>query len=171
MAEPARHRRGQLFVVIGFPVPDLGRSRTIDDTIAGEHMAERCRLFVLLALGESILIIGKHVDAIWCAAAAITAFVTAFVGSVALWAAYFDWDAEAGRVAIKETGDPGRLGVSAFSYFHIPILAGSVMTAAADELTITHPTNAATLSSAAVIGGGPALEITAVPASQVMRTP
>jgi hypothetical protein len=55
---------------------------------------------------ESILIIGEHVDAIWGEATVITAFV----GSVALWATYFNWDAEAGRLAITQTGDPGRGG-------------------------------------------------------------
>jgi low temperature requirement protein LtrA len=44
-----------LGVLTGFPVRRLGRSRTIDHTISGEHMAKRCRLFVLLALGEPIL--------------------------------------------------------------------------------------------------------------------
>jgi Bacterial low temperature requirement A protein (LtrA) len=44
-----------LGVLTGFPVPRLGRSRTIDHTISGEHMAKRCRLFVLLALGAPIL--------------------------------------------------------------------------------------------------------------------
>jgi low temperature requirement protein LtrA len=41
-----------LGVLTGFPVPRLGRSRTIDHTISGEHMAKRCRLFVLLALAH-----------------------------------------------------------------------------------------------------------------------
>jgi low temperature requirement protein LtrA len=144
-------------VLIGFPVPGLGRSRTTDYTISGEHMAERCQLFVMLALGESILITGQHVGEILLVPAALAAFVTAFVSSVALWAAYFDRDAEAGRIAIGKAADPGRLGVSAFSYFHVPILAGIVAAAAADELTITHPLAAASPASAALILGGPAL--------------
>jgi low temperature requirement protein LtrA len=88
----------------------------------------------------SILIIGEHVDAIWDEA-------------TALWATCFNWDAETDRLAITQTGDPGRGGVLAFSYFHIPILAGIVVTAAADVLTISQPTAGTTLTSAAVIIG------------------
>jgi len=60
-------------------------------------------------------------------------------------------------MAIARAVDPGRLGVSAFSYFHVPILAGIVVVAGADELTITHPTDAVTIASAILIIGGPAL--------------
>jgi low temperature requirement protein LtrA len=42
----------------GFLTPALGRSRTTDWTIAGWHMAERCQLFIIIALGESILVTG-----------------------------------------------------------------------------------------------------------------
>jgi len=106
-----------LGVLSGFPLPLLGRSRTADYTISGEHMAERCGLFVMMALGESIVITGQNFDQILHAPAAIVAFVTAFALSVALWATYFNWDAEVGRAAIAKAADPGRLGVSAFSYF------------------------------------------------------
>jgi low temperature requirement protein LtrA len=105
----------------------------------------------------SILILGEHVDAIWDEATVIAAFV----GGVALWATCFNWDAETDRLAITQTGDPGRGGVLAFSYFHIPILAGIVVTAAADVLTISQPTAGTTLTSAAVIIGGPALFLAA----------
>jgi len=43
---------------VGFVVPGLGASRTADWTIAGGHFAERCQAFILIALGESIVIIG-----------------------------------------------------------------------------------------------------------------
>src|SRR5271157_1485072 len=44
--------------VVGFATPGLGRSRTSDWTIEGGHFAERCQGFILIALGESIVIIG-----------------------------------------------------------------------------------------------------------------
>ena len=43
---------------VGFATPGLGRSRTSDWTIAGDHFAERCQAFILIAIGESIVIIG-----------------------------------------------------------------------------------------------------------------
>jgi len=42
----------------GFFVPGLGRSQTTDWDISGAHMAERCGLFIIIALGESILVTG-----------------------------------------------------------------------------------------------------------------
>ena len=42
----------------GFCVPGLGRSATTDWDVAGAHMAERCGLFIIIALGESILVTG-----------------------------------------------------------------------------------------------------------------
>jgi low temperature requirement protein LtrA len=44
--------------IVGFYTPGLGRSTTHEWTIEGGHFAERCQGFVLIALGESILVIG-----------------------------------------------------------------------------------------------------------------
>jgi low temperature requirement protein LtrA len=142
---------------LGFPVPSLGHSRTTDYTIAGEHMAERCQLFVILALGESILVTGTNFGELPRTAQTVAAFVVAFVGSAALWWIYFDRGAAAGRRVISAARDPGRLGVSAYTYFHIPMVAGIIAAAGADELTIAHPTDAATVTTTALILGGPAL--------------
>ena len=46
----------------GFYFPGLGRSETTDWTISGGHFAERCQAFVLIALGESIIVIGSRFD-------------------------------------------------------------------------------------------------------------
>ncbi|WP_164125958.1 low temperature requirement protein A, partial [Stenotrophomonas maltophilia] len=43
----------------GFWVPKLDRSTTADWDVDGHHMAERCSLFVLIALGESLIITGS----------------------------------------------------------------------------------------------------------------
>jgi len=49
--------------LVGFAAPWLGRSRTSDWTIEGGHFAERCQGFILIALGESIVIIGTTLAA------------------------------------------------------------------------------------------------------------
>ena len=41
-----------------FAVPGLGRSSTSDWNVHGGHLAERCGLFVIIALGESLLVTG-----------------------------------------------------------------------------------------------------------------
>jgi low temperature requirement protein LtrA len=144
-------------VWLGYPIPRLGRSHTADYTIAGSHMAERCQLFILLALGESILATGVHFGELPRSGGTIAAFIAAFLGSVALWWIYFDQGAEAGRQRIAESKDPGRLGVVAYTFFHIPMVAGIIAFAAAADLTIPHPSSPATTATAAAILAGPGL--------------
>lgn len=143
--------------LVGFATPRLGRSQTTDWTIAGSHMADRCQLFILIALGESILVTGTTFGELPLTAAAGAALVVAFASSVALWWIYFYRMAEWGSAVISAAADPGRLGRSAYTYFHVPMVAGIIVTAVADELTIAHPGAQGTGATAAVALGGPAL--------------
>ncbi len=108
----------------GFFVPGLGRSGTTDWRIDGAHMAERSALFVIIALGESILVTGTTAAAQPATAANICAFLVAFVGSVAMWWIYFNIGAERGSHQIAHSADPGRVARAVYTYFHIPIVAG-----------------------------------------------
>jgi low temperature requirement protein LtrA len=112
---------------------------------------------VILALGESILVTGANFGELPSSTQTVAAFIVAFIGSVALWWIYFDRAEEAGRRVISAASDPGRIGVSAYTYFHIPMVAGIIAAAGADELTIAHPTDEATVATTALILGGPAL--------------
>jgi len=142
---------------MGFFTPGLGRSHTTDWTITGSHLAERCQSFLLIALGESVLVSGATVGAMTWSVARLTALVVEFGGTVALWWIYFYRSAEGGRAMIAATNDPGRLGRSAYTYFHLPMVAGIIVVAVADELTIAHPAARAGPIVAAIIVGGPAL--------------
>jgi low temperature requirement protein LtrA len=143
--------------VVRFYIPGLGRSQTEDWTIEGGHFAERCQLFIIIALGESILVTGTTFGEIEPSALAVLAFVVAFLGSVALWWIYFARSAEAARDIFTSSEDPGRLGRSAYTYFHVPMVAGIIAIAAADELTVAHPGEHGTTTSVALILGGTAL--------------
>ena len=143
--------------VVGYYVPGLGRSRTQEWTIEGGHFAERCQLFIIIALGESILVTGTTFAESEVSAVAVLAFVVAFLGSVALWWIYFSRSAEAAREVFSSSEDPGRMGRSAYTYFHMPIIAGIIAIAAADELTVAHPGEPGTLASITLTLGGTAL--------------
>jgi low temperature requirement protein LtrA len=138
-------------------VPGLGRSKTTDWRIDGAHMAERCALFVIIALGESILVTGATAASLPATNAAVSAFVVAFVGSVAMWWIYFNIGAERGSHHFSHSQDTGRVARAVYTYFHIPIVAGIVVCAVADEITIAHPGGHMALSSAIVLLTGPAL--------------
>jgi low temperature requirement protein LtrA len=143
--------------VLGFATPGLGRSTTTDWDISGEHMAERCQLFLIIVLGESILVTGATFGELAWSAAVLAAFVVAFLGSVALWWVYFDRAAGDAAEMIAHSNDPGRLGRSAFTYLHLPMVAGVIVTAVGDELAITHPLAEADPATIATVLGGPAL--------------
>lgn len=148
-----------LYVVTscGFPLPRLGRARTTDYTITGGHMAERSYLFITIALGESILVIGSQFGELPRTTSTVAAFVIAFVGSVGFWWIYFDRSAEAGLEVIAAASDPGRLGVTAYTYFHIPMVAGVIVAAAGYELAIAHPRDEVGTATACLLIGGPTL--------------
>jgi low temperature requirement protein LtrA len=135
-------------VWIGFPVPGLGRSRTTDCTIVGGHLAERC---------QPILVTGADLGGLDLSVPTVLAFAVAFAGSVALWWIYFDRGAEAGRRAMSTASDPGRLRISAYNYLHVPMVAGIIVAAAADGLTMAHPTGRTTVGTTALTLGGFAL--------------
>ena len=142
----------------GFATPFLGRSRTADWTIEGGHFAERCQAFILIAIGESIVIIGATLSATrHITGATVAAFVVSFAGSVALWWLYFDRSAGASAEVIESSDDPGRIARSAYHLVHPLMVAGIIVTAAGDEKILTSPSSSAPASSAWMILGGPAL--------------
>ena len=131
--------------------------RTSEWPVEGGHFAERCRLFVIIVLGESLLVTGTTFGRIEVSKANITAFVVAFLGSVALWWIYFQRSEEAAHATISSSEDPGRLARSAYTYFHLPMIAGILAFAAADELTVAHPGEHGTPTSIVLTLGGLAL--------------
>lgn len=145
---------------LAFAVPGLGRSSTADWDIDGGHLAERCSLFVIIALGESVLVTGSSfADTAW-QPQAVLAFVSAFVGSVAMWWIYFDLGAERGSRAIRHAADPGRTARAAYTYLHLLIVAGIIVGAVADELTLRDAQQRVGAISGAVLLGGPMLYLT-----------
>ena len=155
--------------LVGFATPGLGRSHTSDWTIEGGHFAERCQAFILIALGESIVIIGSTLsDEKSATIGGLTSFAVAFVGSVAMWWLYFDRSAGAAAEIIEKSDDPGRLGRSAYHFVHPIMVAGIIVGAAADEKVLSHPDAVATAATAWMILGGPALFLAGLAAFKVV---
>ena len=142
---------------VGFRVPGHGRSTTTDWDIEGQHLAERCQLFLIVAFGESILATGATFADDEPTATTVASLAVAFGGNVALWWVYFDYHAERAADTIARHHDPGRLGRSAYTYLHVPMVAGIIVTAVGDELALSDPTGTTALVTAATVLGGPAL--------------
>lgn len=122
-----------------FYVPGLGRSTINDWSISGAHMAERCGLFIIIALGEGIIVTGATFAELDPSPATVLAFLSAFISSVAMWWIYFDVGARRGSELIEHDDRPGLIGRQAYTYGHIPIVAGIVVIAVADEQVLVHP--------------------------------
>ncbi len=140
-----------------FRTPGLGRSGTLEWTVTASYFSERFKLFVILALGESIIVTGATFSELEPELPTVLAFATAFAGSVALWWIYFHRSADAGEEAMDRSGDPGRIARSAYTYSHLPLVAGIIVSAVGDELMIAHPTGHADIATVATVLGGPAL--------------
>ena len=143
--------------LVGYCTPRLGRSQTDDWAVEGGHFAERFQAFIIIALGESIVVTGATASARGLTTEIVLALTVAFLGSGALWWLYFGEVAEHSRNHLAESEDPGRLARDAYTYLHLPIVAGIIMVAVADDLLVAHPTS--TLSAAGIVMtvGGPAI--------------
>ncbi|PDT14054.1 hypothetical protein CO670_24850 [Rhizobium sp. J15] len=141
----------------GFAVPGLGRSTPSDWDVSGAHMAERCALFVIICLGEAILVSGRTFAELPISGLTSLIFVTAFIGTVAMWWLYFRFGHERAAHRIEHEETPGRLARLAFTYGHIPILAGIIVHAVAVEFMFSHPHETGDLGVAAAVLGGSGL--------------
>ena len=141
----------------GFAFPGLGRSSTSDWTIDGGHLAERCQLFVIVALGESVLASGVAFGQAkeWQLAPVLTLLVT-FLGSIAMWWMYFDTGSKEAAHVIEHSDDPGRIGAR-FHYTHVVLVAGIIVSAVADELVIGHGEHHMEWKYLGALLGGPAI--------------
>ena len=142
---------------IGFWTPILGRADTAGWDIDASHFAERCAGFVLIALGESLVVIGAtFADTAWDSAT-VAGFVATFIGAGALWWIYFDTAAENTRRAFARARDRGAMARTAYTYLHAVLIAGIVVVAVGDELILAHPHAPMDRAAIACIVGGPAL--------------
>lgn len=141
----------------GFRTPGLGPSQPSDWRISGHHMAERCALFIIISLGEAILVTGTAYGGLVQDRESTLALVASFIGSAAMWWIYFDIGAKRGARIIAETDDGGLLARDAYTYLHIVIVAGIVVTAVGDAIMLQSPVNPVNLPFLAVAIGGPAL--------------
>lgn len=141
---------------VGFAVPGLGRAPIESWDISGTHIAERAALFVLIALGESLLATGFSAVSTESSAASVVAVLLAVVSAAAMWWIYFDEGERVGSEAIAGSRQPGRLARTAYTYVHLAVVGGIVVVSVGDKEMLTHPFEQS-LSAALTILGGPLL--------------
>jgi low temperature requirement protein LtrA len=142
---------------LGFWTYGLGASSTEDWDIDGDHMAERSALFVIIALGESILVSGETFAGQEWNLTSFSAFLTTFVASVAMWLVYFNIGQSVAHEKIAATDNPGKIARFAYTYVHILLVAGIIVVAVSDELILAHPEGHADAATIWTSVGGTAL--------------
>jgi low temperature requirement protein LtrA len=142
---------------VRFWIPKYGASSIEDWAVEGGHIAERCAGFIIIALGESIVVTGATFADLTWTTETVSAFMSAFIGALAMWWIYFHKGAEAGSELISKSSEPGRLARLAYTYLHMPIVGGIILSAVANELVLTHPADHSDPKTVVSAIGGPLL--------------
>jgi low temperature requirement protein LtrA len=122
------------------------------------HWSERYGLVVILALGESIVAIGVGASQLPVDTAILIGSIFGIGLSLCLWWLYFDMVAlEAERVLAKLQGKArASLAVDAYTYVHLLLIAGIVISALGVETALAHidePADFGWLGASTLIGG------------------
>lgn len=122
------------------------------------HFAERHGLIIIVALGESIVAIGVGMTGLPISWSAVAASVLGLTVCATLWWAYFDTSALLGERALGTEPEQrrSRLARDAYSFLHLPMVAGIVLVALGLKLVLQHGTAAGhdeLLTVAALYGG------------------
>lgn len=143
--------------MLGFALPGLGRSHTSDWTIEGGHLAERCQLFVIVALGETLLATGASLSSAeeWNMPL-MSALLATFVGTLAMWWLYFGTSSKDATETITHSNDSGRIGAY-FHYVHAILVAGIIVTAVGNDLVMEHPHDPLKTAYVLILVAGPAI--------------
>ncbi|WP_371497231.1 low temperature requirement protein A [Kitasatospora sp. NBC_00374] len=123
------------------------RSRLAKVRYDPAHLPERFGLFLLVALGESIVGIGGPVAQSRLHPAQLVSVALAFVISCGLWWLYFGYAADAMRFALERAESRRDLIRWVFSYGHLALIAGVIAVAVGFGETVAEP--------GAALGAGP----------------
>jgi len=143
--------------LVGYWLPRRGRSSTSDYDVEAGHFTERCEAFIIIALGESIVVTGATAATAGLSRQVVLCLCVAFVETAALWWLYFGAIDEGWRARVRTCRDPGRLARDAYTYLHVPIVGGIIAVAVGDDLLIAEPRHALHGVGLAMVLGGPAL--------------
>jgi low temperature requirement protein LtrA len=139
----------------------IGRGRGW--TVSAEHFAERHALIILIALGESIVAIGVGATDITLDLGTVVAAVLAIALVSALWWLYFDVAAILARMRLAAASgiEQAVLARDAYSYLHLPMVAGIVLFALGLKKTLGDVGEPLGTVPAVALAGGVALYLLA----------
>ena len=142
-------------------VPGRRRLEGASWNVGTEHFAERFQLFIIIALGETIVITGATTSELDLGTARLAAFGLAFVTTAAMWWLYFNYVARIAQRQLELSANRTTLARDGYTYLHVVMVAGIIVSAVGDELMIAHPTEVLPAPEIAVVVAGPGLYLLA----------
>ncbi|GAA4573380.1 low temperature requirement protein A [Micromonospora coerulea] len=125
-------------------------------TSSADHLAERFQQFTIIALGDKILAPALKLSEYDYEFERILALVVSFWTTVLLWRIYFYRAGLLLPAGIVASRDPGRYDRD-LAHLHVVLVAGLVVSAASEDVIVSHPTGANRITWVAAIAGGPAI--------------
>jgi low temperature requirement protein LtrA len=125
-----------------------------------DHMLERCRLFLLIALGETVFTTGTAIAEAPITLMTLITGTLALVGTVALWSLSFGRSHRLILQHLEETTNPIRTSRYAVNVLMV-MVAGLIAVAVANEMVIIDPHEHVFLALSLLLGGGPVLFLAA----------
>ena len=119
-----------------FWVPGLGPSDAHTWTVRSAHMAERVSLFVIISLGESIVVTGASFSELPVDALTVLAFLAAFTSTVLMWLLFFDRSERSATRFFSRQAETGMVAQTAYTYVPYLLVVGIVLTAVGDGLVL-----------------------------------
>ncbi|MFC1438369.1 low temperature requirement protein A [Streptacidiphilus sp. N1-10] len=138
--------------------PVLARSRLLGVQVHPAHLPERFTLFLLLALGETVISVGAPLAAAaHLTAAELVAVAVSFVLIGGLWWVYFAYAADAMRHAVTVAAVRVDIVRQVLSYAHLSLIAGIIAVAVGLTESVAHPGLRLGTGSGSLLVGGCAL--------------
>jgi low temperature requirement protein LtrA len=129
--------------------------------VSTAHFSERFALFIIIALGESIVLTGATTSDAGMTTPVVTAFAVAFLTTAALWWLYFTYVARIAERRLEMAPNRTRVARDAYTYLHVVFVAGIIVSAVGDELVIAHPGEPLSGAEVAAVVAGPAIYLLA----------
>jgi low temperature requirement protein LtrA len=147
--------------IVTYWVPGKRRLDPATWEVETSHFAERFQLFMIIALGESIVLTGATTSGYELDLARVMAFGIAFLSTAALWWLYFNYVARIAQRRLELAPDRTKLARDGYTYLHVVMVAGVIVSAVGDELVIAHPTDVLPGREVAALVAGPAIYLLA----------
>ena len=127
------------------------------------HFVERHGLIVIIAIGESLIAIGLGARSTEFGTGVIVAAVLGLVVATSFWLAYFDFFPIRGQQMLADRSGAQRIALArdAYTYLHLPMVAGIVLFAFAMKTTLAHVGDELDTIPALGLCGGPSLYLLA----------